>query len=31
MDSRGDEFRGIKDGTRCPARNEGAVIAVGAV
>jgi hypothetical protein len=31
MDSCGDEFRGIKDGTRCPARNEGAVIAVGAV
>ena len=31
LESRGDEFREIKDGTRCPAWNEGAVIAVGAV
>jgi hypothetical protein len=31
LESRGDKFRGINDGTRCPAWNEGTVIAVGAV
>jgi hypothetical protein len=31
MDSRGDEFRGIKDGTRGAAWHKGAVVLVGAV